>query len=61
MIDLVTEKNTCFGAVVADEQGELLTIRADYTVLACGGLGGLYEHSTNFRHMTGDVYHCPEA
>ena len=55
MIDLVTEKNTCFGAVVTDEQGELLTIRADYTVLACGGLGGLYEHSTNFRHMTGDA------
>lgn len=55
MIDLVTEKNTCFGAVVTDEHGELLTIRADYTILACGGLGGLYEHSTNFRHMTGDA------
>ena len=34
MIDLVTEKNTCFGAVVTDEHGDLLTIRADYTVLA---------------------------
>lgn len=55
MIDLVTEKNTCFGAVVTDEQGGLMTIRADYTILACGGLGGLYEHSTNFRHMTGDA------
>ncbi len=55
MIDLVTEKNTCFGAVVTDEHGGLMTIRADYTVLACGGLGGLYEHSTNFRHMTGDA------
>lgn len=55
MVDLVTEGNTCFGAVVTNGQGQLLTIRADYTVLACGGLGGLYEHSTNFRHMTGDA------
>lgn len=55
MIDLLTEENTCFGAVVTKETGELVTIRADYTVLACGGLGGLYEHSTNFRHMTGDA------
>lgn len=55
MVDLITEENTCFGAVVADEEGNVTTIRADYTVLACGGLGGLYEHSTNFRHMTGDA------
>ncbi len=55
MVDLITEGNTCFGAVVADAEGELATIRADYTVLACGGLGGLYEHSTNYRHITGDA------
>lgn len=55
MVDLVTEENTCFGAVVSTPEGELITVRADYTVLACGGLGGLYEHSTNFRHMTGDA------
>ena len=30
-------------------------IEAEDTVLACGGLGGLYEHSTNFRHLTGDA------
>ncbi len=35
--------------------GTLGTLTADYTVLACGGLGGLYEHSTNFRHLTGDA------
>ncbi len=55
MVDLITEGNTCFGAVVADPEGALTTIRADYTVLACGGLGGLYEHSTNYRHITGDA------
>ena len=29
--------------------------KAKYTVFACGGLGGLYRHSTNFRHITGDA------
>lgn len=55
MVDLITEENICFGAVVADEKEEISLIRADYTVLASGGLGGLYEHSTNFSHMTGDA------
>lgn len=55
MVDLITEENTCFGAVVLEPEGKVVSVRADYTVLACGGLGGLYEHSTNFRHMTGDA------
>ncbi len=55
MVDLITEENTCFGAVVADREGVYHTIRADYTVLACGGLGGVYKHSTNFKHISGDA------
>ena len=55
MIDVLAQDNTCYGAVVQDAEGNLTAVRADYTVLACGGLGGLYEHSTNFRHMTGDA------
>lgn len=55
MIDLLTESNTCLGAVVAEKDGSVVPIRADYTVLACGGLGGLYEHTTNFKHITGDA------
>ncbi len=31
------------------------TVTAAYTVLASGGVGGLYRHSTNFRHLTGDA------
>ena len=30
------------------------TITANYTVLACGGIGGIYRYSTNYRHLTGD-------
>ncbi len=54
MLDLVTNGNDCLGVVVEDENKNISTIKADVTVLACGGVGGLYKHSTNFRHMTGD-------
>ncbi len=55
MIDLITENNTCFGAIAVDGDGTVFSVRADHTVLACGGLGGLFEHTTNFQHMTGDA------
>lgn len=55
MVDLLTKENTCYGIVGHDKAGAYSTITADYTVLATGGIGGLYEHSTNFRHLTGDA------
>ncbi len=55
MIDLLTRENTCYGVLIRTLDGEIYPLYADYTVLACGGLGGLYKHSTNFRHITGDA------
>ena len=55
MVDLVTVGNACCGAVVKMQNGENRIIRANDTVLATGGIGGLYPHSTNFRHLTGDA------
>lgn len=55
LLDLVTEDNTCFGGVVRLADNTITTIAADYTILATGGVGGLYRHSTNFRHLTGDA------
>lgn len=55
MVDILEEKGVCHGLVVRDRDGVPGMITADYTVLASGGLGGLYEHSTNFRHITGDA------
>lgn len=55
MMDLITEQNVCHGIVVRTAEGDIQALTADYTVLACGGLGGLYKHSTNFRHITGDA------
>ena len=54
MIDLVCQRNVCYGVVCQKENGELMAVQAGETVLACGGVGGLYEHSTNFPHLTGD-------
>ncbi|MCD8324219.1 MAG: L-aspartate oxidase [Clostridiales bacterium] len=54
MLDLICDQNTCCGAVVKTADGQIRAIRADCTVLACGGIGGLYRHSTNYRHLTGD-------
>lgn len=55
MVDILEEDNECFGIIGLGKEGVLQTIRADYTVFATGGIGGLYEHSTNFRHLTGDA------
>ena len=55
MLDIACEDNRCYGIVVKTADGELVTIKAKYTVFASGGLGGLYKHSTNFRHITGDA------
>ncbi len=55
MVDWVCHENVCYGIVVADMDGKTTAIEADVTVLACGGLGGVYPHSTNFRHISGDA------
>lgn len=54
MVDLIAHKNCCYGIVGVDEKGVYTAINADYTVLATGGIGGLFKHSTNYRHLTGD-------
>lgn len=55
MLDLIEQDNTCFGILAKDKNDEYLTIEADNTILASGGIGGLYEHSTNYPHLTGDA------
>ncbi|MGI6727704.1 MAG: L-aspartate oxidase [Anaerovoracaceae bacterium] len=55
MIDIVYKENYCTGIVVNNQAEEIKALEADYVVLASGGLGGLFEHSTNFPHLTGDA------
>ena len=56
MLDLVERENICYGAIIQKSDGSIEVVQADYTVMATGGIGGLYKHSTNFRHMTGDAH-----
>ena len=55
MVDVATDENGCLGIIGHDACGNFSAIEADYTVLATGGIGGLYAHSTNFAHLTGDA------
>lgn len=55
MVDLVCCEGACAGIVGRGEDGNYTCIRADYTVLATGGIGGLFPHSTNYPHLTGDA------
>lgn len=55
MVDIISENNICGGVVLKNEQGKIFPVYSKYTVLATGGLGGIYENSTNFPHLTGDA------
>jgi len=55
MVDLICSDNSCNGIIGHDADGNYISIYADYTVLATGGIGGLFKHSTNYRHLTGDA------
>lgn len=55
MQDIMVENGTCTGLIAKDSVGNTMRIYAKDTVLATGGIGGLYEHSTNFPSLTGDA------
>ncbi len=55
MVDLLCHDNTCDGILVREENGNLTPVFADNILLACGGIGGIYDNSTNFPHLTGDA------
>ncbi len=55
MVDLLCHNNVCDGILVRENDGSLTPVFADNILLACGGIGGIYENSTNFSHLTGDA------
>ncbi|MDR3279745.1 MAG: L-aspartate oxidase [Synergistaceae bacterium] len=55
MLDIVCGAEGCHGAVVRRSGGEVGTISARAVVWATGGIGGLFESTTNFEHLTGDA------
>lgn len=54
MTDIIVEEGICKGILAETKDGEVLEIHASDVVMATGGIGGLYEHTTNFQSLTGD-------
>ncbi|WP_349763494.1 L-aspartate oxidase [Fusobacterium sp. SYSU M8D902] len=54
MLDIINNNNNCEGIVVKDSNEKIFNIYSKMVVLATGGIGGIFENSTNFPHLTGD-------
>ena len=54
VIDLLMDGGRCVGALSLDEEGELTVSLARAVVLACGGAGQVFAHTTNPLVATGD-------
>lgn len=52
-VDIIEKEESCIGAVLLKEN-EQINVYAKAVVLATGGIGGLYNNSTNQRILTGD-------
>lgn len=55
MVDILCRENCCDGILIKTKDGELQPVFAQHVMWACGGIGGIYENSTNFPHLTGDA------
>ena len=55
MTDILTANGACAGIQARTRDNSSLFIHARDTVMATGGIGGLYQHSTNFPCLTGDA------
>ena len=51
-LDIIKKENNCLGILAKKE--EIFAIKSKFTVLATGGLGGIYKNTTNFSHIKGD-------
>tara|TARA_Y100001970_G_scaffold18650_2_gene20934 strand:- start:3570 stop:5120 length:1551 start_codon:yes stop_codon:yes gene_type:complete len=50
----IYKKPACFGAMVLNQNNEVISILSSKTILATGGLGQLFMHTTNPKEATGD-------
>lgn len=55
MLDILTKDNICYGILGAEEGRGIGVIEAKFTVFACGGIGGIFDNTTNYPHLTGDA------
>lgn len=53
LVDIIEENNECIGGILLKDE-EQINVYAKYVILATGGIGGLYNNSTNQRILKGD-------
>lgn len=53
LVDLIVNDNTCYGGILEDCHGTY-NVNCKYTVLATGGVGGIFKSTTNIETLTGD-------
>jgi len=53
VVDIIAKDNVCAGAVIMQDQKQL-NIFCKVVIFATGGIGGLFQNSTNERSITGD-------
>lgn len=55
MVDILTSDGRCIGIAAEGGDGKMYEIASRFTMLATGGIGGLYHNSTNYPHLTADA------
>lgn len=60
MEDLICKNNDCYGILLTLQNKVQEKVMAHDIILATGGIGGRYEHSTNYPHLTGDALEIAE-
>lgn len=53
LIDLISKDNTCYGGILRDSN-KTYTVNSKFTILATGGIGGIFNSTTNIESLTGD-------
>lgn len=53
LIDLICEDNICYGGILKNSS-KTYSINSKFTILATGGIGGIFTSTTNVEYLTGD-------
>lgn len=53
LIDSICKDNTCYGGILRDSH-RTYKVNSKFTILATGGIGGIFNSTTNVEYLTGD-------
>lgn len=53
LMDIIEKDNICYGGILKN-QNVVFTVNSKFTVIATGGIGGIFNSTTNIEALTGD-------